>query len=254
MRKLLLATLAALPLAATLPTLAAEGPSLEHQSWPWIGVFGKYDQPQLRRGFQVYREVCSNCHSLRLVAYRNLAALNFTADEIKEIAAEKQVHDGPNDQGEMFDRPARASDHFVPPFPNDQAARVANNGALPPDQSLIIKARKGGPDYVYALMLGYHDAAPEGFTMGDGMYYNDVFPGHQIAMPPPLTDDSVAYSDGTKASKEQEAKDVVAFLNWAAEPELDARHALGLQVLAFLVVLTALFYALKRRIWSNVDH
>jgi cytochrome c1 len=263
MRNSILSTLAAALLAAALPALAVlgtaspahaeEGAALEHQSWPWLGVFGKYDQAQLKRGFQVYHEVCSNCHSLKLVAYRNLAEIGFSEDEIKAVAAEKQVKDGPNDQGEMFDRPARPSDRFVPPFPNDQAARAANNGALPPDLSLMTKARKGGPDYVYAILTGFKDA-PEGVTLNEGMYYNDAFPGHQIGMPPPISDDLVTYADGTKASKEQIAKDIVAYLNWAAEPELDVRHALGIKVLGFLVVLTALLYALKRRIWSDVEH
>jgi cytochrome c1 len=255
MRKLILSSLAAVGMvAAAVPALAAEeGPTLVHQNWPWLGVFGKYDQAQLKRGFQVYHEVCSNCHSLNLVAYRDLAALGFTPDEIKAIAAEKTVKDGPNDQGEMFDRPALPSDHFVPPFANEQAARLANNGALPPDQSLLVKARKGGPDYIYALVTGYEDA-PAGFTVNDGMYYNKVFTGHQIGMPPPISDDVVTYADGTKATADQIARDVTAFLNWTSEPELDARHSLGLKVLGFLVVLTALFYALKRKIWSDVDH
>lgn len=255
MRKIVLSTLAAVGLAvAGLPALAAEeGPALEHQNWPWLGVFGKYDQAQLKRGFQVYHDVCSACHSLKLVAYRNLSALGFTEDEIKAFAAEKTVKDGPNDQGEMFDRPARPSDHFVSPFANDQAARVANNGALPPDQSLLVKARKGGPDYVYALLMGYAEA-PEGVKVPDGMSYNKVFPGHNIGMPQPITDDAVTYADGTKASQEQIAKDVTAFLNWTSEPELDTRHSMGLKVLGFLVVLTALFYALKRKVWSDVEH
>lgn len=251
MRKFLLSTLAAAVLAAATPALAGEGPEMAHQKWPWLGVFGQYDKAQLRRGFQVFREICSNCHSMKLVAYRNLGYLGFSEDEIKQIAAEKQVTDGPNDQGEMFQRPARPSDRFVPPFPNDQAARVANNGALPPDLSLMNKAREGGPDYVYAILTGFKDA-PAGFTLNEGMNYNEAFPGHQIAMPPPISDDSVTYADGTKATKEQIAQDATAFLNWAAEPELDARHSLGLKVLGFLFVLTAMFYALKRKIWADV--
>jgi ubiquinol-cytochrome c reductase cytochrome c1 subunit len=252
MRKIILSTLAAM--AVALPALAEEGPALEHKDWPWLGVFGKYDQAQLKRGFQVYHDVCSNCHSLKLVAYRNLATLGFSEDEVKAFAAEKTVKDGPNDQGEMFDRPARPSDRFVPPFANDQAARSANNGALPPDLSLMTKARKGGPDYVYGILTGFKDTPPEGVTIADGMYYNEVFPGHQIGMPPPLADDAVTYADGTKATLDQEAKDIVAFLNWTAEPEMDVRHSLGLKVLGFLFVLTGLFYALKRKIWSDVEH
>ena len=253
MRKFILSSVAAALLAAASPAVANEheGPALEKQAWSWLGVFGQYDKAQLKRGFQVYQEVCSNCHSLNLMAYRNIAYLGFSEDEIKAIAAEKQVTDGPNDQGEMYQRPARAADHFVAPFPNAQAARVANNGALPPDLSLIVKARKGGPDYVYGILTGFKDA-PEGFTVNDGMYYNTIFPGHQIGMPPPVDDDRVTYADGTKATKEQISKDIVAFLNFASEPELDVRHSLGLKVLGFLFVLTALFYALKRKIWASI--
>jgi cytochrome c1 len=152
----------------------------------------------------------------------------------------------------MYSRPARPYDRFVSPFPNDQAARVANNGALPPDLSLIIKARAGGPDYVYGILTGFKDTPPEGVTIPDGMYYNTAFPGHQIAMPPPISDDQVTYADGTKASKEQIAADVVSFLNWGSEPELDQRHSLGVKTLIFVFVLTVLFYALKRKIWANV--
>jgi cytochrome c1 len=250
MRKLRLAALAiAIALTAT-PALAEEA-AYGHQNWPWLDVLGQYDKAQLRRGFQVYREICSNCHSLRLLAYRNLGALGFTEDEVKAIAAEKQVQDGPNDEGDMYQRPARPADHFVKPFPNDQAARVANNGALPPDLSLIIKARKGGADYIYGVLTGFQDA-PSGFAMADGMNYNTAFPGHQIAMPPPISDDAVTYADGTKGTKEQIARDTVAFLSWAAEPELDTRHSLGLKVLGFVLVLTALFYGLKRKIWADV--
>jgi ubiquinol-cytochrome c reductase cytochrome c1 subunit len=251
MRKFLLSTLTAALLAAALPALAEEGPAPKAQDWPWQGVFGHYDRAALRRGFQVYREICSNCHSLRLVAYRNLSALGFDENEIKEIAAEKQMQDGPNDQGEMFQRPAKPSDHFVPPFPNEQAARLANNGALPPDLSLIVKARAGGPDYIYGILTGFTDA-PAGFNVNEGMYYNEAFPGHQIAMPPPISDDAVTYADGTKATKEQIAKDAVSFLAWASEPQLDQRHNLGLKVLGFLFVLTVMFYALKRKIWADV--
>lgn len=252
MRKFLTSTLAAAVLAVAVPALAEEGPALEHQGWSWRGPFGQYDKAQLRRGFQVYREICSNCHSMKLVAYRNLADLGFTDDEVKAIAAEKQVQDGPNDQGDMYSRAARPSDRLVPPFPNDSAARVANNGALPPDLSLMAKARVGGPDYIYGILTGFKDTPPEGVTIPDGMYYNTAFPGHQIAMPPPISDDQVTYADGTKATKEQIAKDAVAFLNWGAEPELDQRHTLGVKVLIFVFVLTVLFYALKRKIWATL--
>ncbi|PKU23920.1 cytochrome c1 [Telmatospirillum siberiense] len=252
MRKFLTSTFAAALLAVAIPAAAEEGPALERQNWSWHGPFGQYDKAQLRRGFQVFREICSNCHSMKLVAYRNLGDLGFTEDEIKAIAAEKQVQDGPNDQGDMYARPARPSDRFVPPFPNDQAARVASNGALPPDLSLMTKARVGGPDYVYGILTGFKDTPPEGVTIPDGMYYNTAFPGHQIAMPPPVNDDQVTYADGTKATKEQISKDAVAFLNWAAEPELDQRHSLGVKTLIFVFVMTILFYALKRKIWARL--
>ncbi|MBF0095169.1 MAG: cytochrome c1 [Alphaproteobacteria bacterium] len=241
-------SVSALPPAAS----ASEGAHLEKQKWSWSGLFGSYDQAALKRGFQVYNEVCANCHSLKLVAYRNLAEIGFGEDEIKAIAGVKELEDGPNDQGEMFTRFAKASDHFVPPFKNDQAARVANGGALPPDLSLITKARLNGPDYVYNLLLGYKDTPPADVTLMPGMSYNAVFPGSQIGMPPQIFDGLVTYADGTKATPEQITKDVVTFLNWAAEPELNARHGMGAKTLIFLLVLTALFYALKRQIWSDV--
>jgi cytochrome c1 len=252
MRKFLLSSVAALFLGAAVPALANEGAELEHQPWSWLGVFGHYDQAQLRRGLQVYHDICSNCHSMKLMSYRNLAALGFSEDEVKAFAAEKQVADGPNDQGEMYQRPARPSDHFASPFANDQAARVSNNGALPPDLSLMAKARNGGPDYIYSLLTGFEDTPPEGHTVPDGMFYNKVFPGNNIGMPPPVSDDAVSYTDGTKATKEQIAKDISAFLNWTAEPELDERHSMGIKVLGFLLVLTAMFYALKRKIWADI--
>lgn len=253
MRKFVITTLAAagLSLAAT-AAFAAEGVKLEKQTWSWDGIFGTYNRAQQQRGFQVYKDVCSACHSLRLVSYRNLQAIGLSEDEVKAIAAEKEVADGPNDQGEMFTRPARPSDRFVSPFANEQAARAANNGALPPDLSLITKARVGGPDYVYNLLLGYQETPPEGVTLNEGMYYNKVFPGHQIGMPPQIQEDLVTYADGTKATTEQIARDITTFLNWAAEPELEDRKSLGLKVMLFLVVLTALFYALKRKIWADL--
>nr|WP_254432520.1 cytochrome c1 [Magnetospirillum sp. SS-4] len=218
----------------------------------WEGVFGKHDQASLRRGWQVFHDVCSACHSMKLVAYRNLADLGFTEDEIKAIAAEKEVRDGPNDEGEMFMRPARPADRIVPPFANDKAAMAANGGALPPDLSLMNKARPKGPYYVYSLFLGYEDAPPEGVTIPDGKFFNHYFPGNAISMPGVIADDVVTYADGTKATKEQIAKDVVTFLNWAAEPELDTRKSMGLKVMLFLAVLTAMLYALKRQIWKDV--
>jgi len=174
------------------------------------------------------------------------------ADEIKAIAGEFEVTDGPNDDGDMFTRPARPADRFASPFENVQAARASNNGALPPDLSLITKARKGGGDYIYALLSGYAEEPPADFELADGMYYNKVFPGHQIAMNPPLGDDAVEYTDGTKATTAQMAKDVTTFLVWAAEPEMEERKRLGIKVMLFLIVLTGLLYALKRKIWSDL--
>jgi cytochrome c1 len=184
--------------------------------------------------------------------YRNLEALGYGEKAIQAIAAEHEVTDGPDEEGEMFERPARPSDRFVAPFPNPEAARAANNGALPPDLSLMTKARAGGPDYLFALLTGYEEEPPEGVEFVEGMYYNPYFPGRQIAMPPPLFDDAVEYADGTPATVEQMARDVVTFLSWAAEPEMEERKRLGIKVILFLVVLTGLFYAVKRKVWSDV--
>ena len=238
--------------SSTAPVYAAgEADKPPSQNWSFQGMFGTFDQGALQRGFQVYNEGCAGCHSLRLVAYRNLVEIGFTEDQVKAIAEEKEVQDGPNDEGEMFDRPARLSDRFVKPFPNDNAARAANNGALPPDLSLMVKARKDGANYLYALMTGYKEP-PAGTELPDGMAYNVYFPGKQIAMPPPLSEDGVEYADKTKATVAQMASDVTTFLAWAAEPELEERKRLGIKVLLFLVVLSGLLYAVKRRIWSDL--
>lgn len=221
------------------------------QDWSFQGLFGTFDRGALQRGFQVYNEVCAACHSLRLVAYRNLADIGFTEAQVKAIAGEKEVQDGPNEEGEMFDRPARASDRFVKPFPNHNAARAANNGAFPPDLSLMVKARKDGANYLYALMTGYK-APPAGTKVPEGMAYNAYFPGSQIAMPNPLSEDGVEYADKKKATVAQMASDVTTFLAWAAEPELEARKQLGIKVLLFLVVMSGLLYAVKRRVWSDL--
>jgi len=233
-----------------------ETPPLPQQEWPFDGVFGTFDRAAAQRGFQVYNEVCSNCHALRLVTYGDLGpagpdgGLGFSPDEVKAIAAAKQVPDT-NDQGEPTTRPALPADHFVPPFANEKAARAANNGALPPDLSVIVKARQGGPDYIYGILAGYTQP-PADMKMGEGMNYNEFFPGHQIAMPQPLNDNSVTYADGTQATLDQEAYDVVNFLAWAAEPTLDERHRTGVKVMLFLLALTGILYAGKRRIWAAV--
>lgn len=231
-------------------------PPLPKQAWPFEGVFGSFDRAATQRGFQVYNTICSNCHSLKLVSYGDLGpegpggGLGFTLDQVKAIAAEKQVPDT-NDQGEATTRAALPADHFVPPFPNEKAARAANNGGLPPDLSVIVKAREGGPDYVYGILTGYKEP-PAGMKMGEGMNYDEYFPGHQIAMPQPLSDNAVTYDDGTQATLDQEAYDVVNFLTWAAEPTMEERHRVGIKVVLFLLVMAGLLYAGKRRIWAAV--
>ena len=253
MRRLALVVAGAVALAfAGSARAQEEAPKPPHQAWSFEGVLGTYDEAALQRGFQVYQTVCSACHPLKHLAYRDLAEIGYTDDQIKGIAAQYQVADGPNDQGQMYQRPAKPSDKFVAPFPNDQAARAANNGALPPDMSMLVEARDGGPDYVYAIATGFKDA-PAGFTLNPNMYYNEYFAGHQIAMPPPLTTDGqVTYADGTKATVAQMAHDVTVFLSWAAEPNLNERHRMGAKVMLFLVILAGVFYAAKRRIWADL--
>ena len=228
-----------------------EAPSPPRQVWSFNGVFGTYDRAALQRGFQVYKEVCAACHPVKHLAFRDLAEIGYSEDEVKGIAAQVQVTDGPNDSGEMYQRPGRPSDPIPSPFANDQAARAANNGALPPDLSLITKAREGGADYVYAIPTGYKDA-PAGMKINPNMNYNEYFAGHQIAMPPPLSPDQVKFADGTPATVPQMAHDVVTFLSWAAEPTLEQRHRIGFKVILFLIVATGVFYAAKRKVWSRV--
>jgi ubiquinol-cytochrome c reductase cytochrome c1 subunit len=230
---------------------AQETPALPHQQWSFDGVFGTYDKAAMQRGFQVYKQICSACHPVNHLYFRDLEALGYTPDQIKAIAASYQVTDGPNDQGQMYQRPGRPSDPIPGPFPNDAAARAANGGALPPDLSMIVKAREGGPDYVYALMNGF-TPAPSGVTVAPGKYYNEYFSGQLIAMPPPLSDGAVTYADGTKATVPQMAHDVATFLSWASELSLDTRHRLGVRVFLFLVVGVGIFYAAKRKIWAAV--
>jgi len=254
MRKLILSVLTAASLVGVSGAALASGGGepLMKPGFSWEGFFGQYDKAQLKRGFQVFNQVCGNCHGLRLVAYRNLAAVGLTADEIKEVAAMREVPDAPNDEGVVSMRSGRPSDKFIPPFPNEKAAAAANGGAAPPDLSLMAKARVGGPNYIYSLMLGFKDEAPEGHPIPEGKFFNTYFPGNAISMPPQLMEDLVEYADGTKATPEQLASDISAFLNWAAEPELDERKSLGLKVMIFLGVLTALMYALKVQIWKKL--
>jgi len=251
MRKLLLPIVAVLAAAGS--AAWAETVETPHEEWSFQSIFGTYDRAAAHRGFQVYKEICSNCHSVNLVAYRHLAEIDYSVDEIKQIAASVQVTDGPNDAGDMFERPGRPSDHFKAPFANEQAARASNNGALPPDLSLMCKAREGGPDHIYAIMTGYGDP-PAGFKLNEGMNYNKYFEAgaQQIAMPPPLSDGAVTFADGTQATVPQMAHDVATFLCWAAEPNLEARHRTGIKTILFLIVLTALLYAWKRKVWANV--
>jgi cytochrome c1 len=232
---------------------AGEKIEIPDRPWSWTGPFGSFDRAELQRGLQVYTEVCASCHSLALVAFRDLAALGYGEEEIKAYASNYEVEDGPNDEGEMFLRATLPSDRFVPPFANDQAARAANNGAYPPNLSLMTKARKNGANYVFALLTGYEDEPPAGFELADGMNYNRFFPGHQIAMAPPLFEGGVEYADGTEATVEQMAVDVTAFLAWAAEPELEERKAMGIGVLAVLGVLFVMTILVKRKVWSDVE-
>ena len=222
------------------------------QKWPFDGIFGRFDESSLQRGFQVYREVCAACHGIRHISYRDLKGIGYTNDEIKVIAADYEVKDGPNDDGEMFEREARPSDKFVGPYENDKIARLANNGAYPPDLSLIVKARADGANYLYSLLNGYKEF-PDNFEASEGMYYNEFYPGNQIAMPSPLMDDIVEYSDGTEATQSQIAKDVTSFLAWTAEPELEERKSLGVKTLFFLILITIMLLGVKRKIWKDVD-
>jgi ubiquinol-cytochrome c reductase cytochrome c1 subunit len=231
------------------PALAQEAP-LPHPGWSFSGPFGTYDKAELQRGFLIYQRVCSMCHSMKELYYRNLEDIGLTPDQVKAIAASVQVPTL-DDHGQPTTRPGLPSDHFKSPFPNDLAARAANNGALPPDQSTLELARAGGPDYIYGILTGY-EQPPAGMKMQPGMQYNKYFPGHQIAMPPPLQDNSVSYTDGTKPTLDQEAHDAAAFLTWASQPELDYRHAMGIRVVLYLVFLTGLVYAVKRKVWADV--
>ncbi|MGQ0677924.1 MAG: cytochrome c1 [Rhodospirillales bacterium] len=242
---------AAVVLTLAAPARAAENAALPRQHWRFQGMFGTFDRAALQRGYQVYKEVCAACHGMHYLYYRDLKALGFTDDEVKALAAGYEVADGPNDQGEMFKRPGQPSDRFASPFPNEKAARAANGGAFPVDLSLITKAREHGPDYVYALLTGYKDP-PAGFKLQQGMNYNAYFAGNQIAMPPPLNEGGVAFADGTQASVAQMAKDAVHFLSWAAEPEMEARKQMGVKTILFLIVLTGLLYAVKRKVWRDL--
>jgi len=227
------------------------GAPLLKQEWHFSGPFGTYDQAALQRGYKVYREVCSSCHSMDRVAFRNLSALGYDEGQIKNVASEYSYQDGPDDEGEMFERSGLPSDYFPAPYPNDKAAAFANNGALPPDLSLMTKARKHGPDYVYSLLVGYSE--PEyGVEVPKGKYYNKYMSGNVIAMAPPLSDDLVAYEDGTPMTMDQYARDVVEFMTWAADPFMNERKQTGLKVILFLLIFSGVMYAYKKKIWSDL--
>jgi len=223
--------------------------------WSFKSFIGKFDRASLQRGYQVYNEVCSSCHSVKYLSYRNLAEKGgpeFSEKEAKAIASNFEVIDGPDSTGEMFTRSARLSDKFVMPYANEEEAKSANGGAYPPDMSVLVKARKGGADYVYSLLLGYEDP-PADVKLDDGVYYNKYMYGNKIKMSAPLSDDLIEYSDGTKATTEQMAKDVVSFLMWAAEPHLEQRHKFGFRVLIYLIIISVLVYFSMKKIWSRIE-
>ena len=221
--------------------------------WSFKGIFGTFDRASLQRGYQVFQEVCSGCHSVQHLSYRNLSEKGgpeFSIEEAKAIAAQFEVEDGPNSDGEMFMRPARLSDKFAKPYPNVEASTAANGGAYPPDMSVLAKARPGGADYIYSLLLGYEEA-PAGFELDDGVYYNKYMPGNKIKMSAPLSDGLVEYSDGTQATTAQMSKDVTTFLVWAAEPHLEDQHRMGFKAIIYLIILLTLVYMSKQKVWSR---
>lgn len=267
--------------AAAAPALAAGHPlEPEKIHWSFNGPFGKFDQAQLQRGYKVYREVCSSCHSMKLVSFRNLGDKGgpFYNEKypnsndnpwVKAIAKEFEVADIDSETGDAIKRPATSADRFPSPFPNEAAARASNGGALPPDMSLLAKARTGGPDYIHAIVTGYKNP-PAGLKVGPGQHYNPYMPGDLaaywsgdhahvppggfIAMAPPLTDNGVTFDDGTKATVDQQARDVSAFLMWAAEPKLEERKQTGFAVMIYLILFAGLLYASYRKVWKNESH
>ena len=250
MKKLSIALLYSL-LSAGSAFAAGDEKQPKQMPWAFDGATGHVDKVAAQRGFQVYKEVCAACHGLNRIAFRNLQDLGFSEAEVKALAASYTVTDGPNDDGEMFERAGRPSDRLPSPFLNEQQARSLNNGAYPPDLSLMVKARHDGANYVYSLLTGYEDA-PKDVEMLEGQHYNPYMAGGKIAMAAPLSDDQVTYMDGTKATEEQMAKDVVNFLQWAAEPEMEQRKTMGLKVLSFLAVMTVVMYLVKRKVWKDL--
>ncbi len=247
-----LATLLVLFLPATVMA-AGDVKHPRQVDWQFDGVFGTFDKPSIQRGLQVYKEVCSACHGLKRIPFRQLTDVGFSEEEVRSLAASYTIKDGPNDDGEMFDRPGRPSDKFPSPYANEKAARAVNQGAYPPDLSLIIKARHDGANYVYSLLTGYTDA-PVDHPVPEGAHYNPYFPGGIIKMAQPIKDEQVAYQDETKPTQDQIARDVVNFLQWASEPEMQQRKRMGIKIMLFLGVMTVFFYLAKKRIWSRLDH
>ena len=254
------AALAALGLAVVAqPAWSAEG-GLPPRTvdFSFKGPFGIFDRAQLQRGYKVFVEACASCHSMDYVAFRNLSEAGgpgFTPAQVRVLAADfpREVVDGPDDFGDMFERPGRPADRIPPPFENEAAARASNSGAYPPDLSVLAKARPGGPDHIYSVLTGYEDPPPH-MEVRAGNYYNPYFPGGQIAMPPPLSDEVIEYTDGTPMTADQYAKDVSAFLMWTAEPKMEVRKRIGFQVIIFLVVFGALLYFTKHKLWRAVEH
>ena len=239
----------------TQKVFAASSSELLKVDWSFKSFFGKYDRASLQRGYQVYNEVCASCHSLKYLSYRNLAEKGgpeFSEAEAKAIAANFEVTDGPDSTGEMFTRPARLSDKFVNPYANEEEAKSVNGGAYPPDMSVLVKARSGGADYIYSLLLGYEDP-PANVKLDEGVYYNKYMYGNKIKMSAPLSDGIVEYGDGTIASVDQMSKDVTTFLMWAAEPHLETRHKMGFKAIVYLIILTVLVYFSMKKIWSRVE-
>lgn len=261
------------------PASAADGGHavIHKQNWSFAGMFGRYDKGQLQRGFKVFREVCASCHSANLLAFRNLTDAGgpeFSEDQAKEVAAQYSVKELSDKTGDMVERPARLADHWPAPFANEIKARDANGGSLPPDMSVLAKARtyhrgfplflvdalpgfsyqEQGPDYIYALLEGYRDNPPEGQKLDPGQSWNDIMPGNRIGMAKPLSDGQVDYTDGSPQTAQQYAKDVTAFLAWVAEPKLDVRKRVGFEALIYLAILSVLLYLTKKKLWSNVAH
>lgn len=225
----------------------------KQMNWVFDGVFGKVDKAAAQRGFQVYKEVCATCHSLKRVAFRNLEEIGFSKEEVEALASEYEIKDGPNDEGEMYKRAGKPYDYFPLVYKNDKEAAYINNGIAPPDLSLMIKARVDGANYVYSMLTGYGHPVPEGLEMNETSFYNPYFAGGAIAMPPPLMADMITYQDGTEASVHQMSSDIVNFLQWTAEPEMQGRKEMGVKVMIFLFIMTLVFFLAMKAIWAEVE-